>query len=102
MKWLQLSMQDKPWRYIMGATKSTVNLSITTYIILKGINKSGINIASNKPSKDIVDKVPHHLVGILSIEEEFDVARYNEMALAAVKEITDAVSGTLPGGPLML
>ncbi len=46
-----------------------------------------VNIASNKPSKDIVDKMPHYLVDILSVEEEFDVARYNEMALAAIKEI---------------
>ncbi len=46
-----------------------------------------INIASNKPSKDIVNAIPHHLVNILSVEEEFDVARYNELALAAISEI---------------
>lgn len=46
-----------------------------------------IQIASNKPSKDIIDQVPHHLVGILSVKEEFDVALYNQLALTAINEI---------------
>ena len=48
-----------------------------------------INIASNKPPKDMTEAVPHHLIDILSVEKEFDVARYNQMALAAIKEIHD-------------
>ncbi len=48
-----------------------------------------INIASNKPPKDMIEAVPHHLIDILSVEEEFDVARYNQTALAAIKEIHD-------------
>jgi len=46
-----------------------------------------IDIASNKPSKDVLGEIPHHLVNILSVEEEFDVARYNDLALKAIKEI---------------
>lgn len=46
-----------------------------------------INIASDKPSRDILNKVPHHLVNVLSVEEEFDVARYNQLALAAIRDI---------------
>lgn len=46
-----------------------------------------IHIASNKPSQDDLEKVPHHLVSILSIEEEFDVAQFNQLSLAAIKEI---------------
>ena len=33
-----------------------------------------INIASNKPSDDMQKKIPHHLINVLSIEEEFDGA----------------------------
>jgi tRNA dimethylallyltransferase len=48
-----------------------------------------INIASNKPSEDVTNNLPHHLINIISVEEEFDVARYNQLALAAIKEIHD-------------
>lgn len=46
-----------------------------------------INIASNKPPQDVLDAIPHHLVNILSVEEEFDAARFRRLALAAVEEI---------------
>ncbi len=46
-----------------------------------------INIASDKPSVEILSSVPHHLVNIISVEEEFNVARFNELALEAIKDI---------------
>jgi len=48
-----------------------------------------ITIASDKPPQDILDKAPHHLVNVLSIEEEFDVARYNQLVLTAIEDIHD-------------
>lgn len=46
-----------------------------------------IAIASNKPSPETLRSVPHHLVDILTIEEEFDVARFNTLALEAIRDI---------------
>jgi len=44
-------------------------------------------IASNKPSPDMLAKVPHHLVGIVSVTESFDVASYNRLANEAIVAI---------------
>ncbi len=46
-----------------------------------------INIASNKPSQKILQGIPHHLINIISAEEEFDVAQFNRLAQGAIKEI---------------
>jgi len=46
-----------------------------------------INIASNKPSQKDLEKVPHHLVNVISIKRNFDVMQYNKMALKAIKDI---------------
>ena len=46
-----------------------------------------IEIASDKPSPDMLRAVSHHLIGVVSIAEEFSVARYRELALAAIRDI---------------
>lgn len=46
-----------------------------------------IDIASNKPSQDVLNKIPHHLVNILSVEEEYDVAQFNQCALDIINDI---------------
>lgn len=46
-----------------------------------------IHIANNKPAEDVTDAVAHHLVGILSVEEEFDVAQFNQRTLEIIEEI---------------
>ncbi len=46
-----------------------------------------ISIASGKPPEEILRKVPHHLVGVVSIQQEFDVMTFQQMALAAIKKI---------------
>ena len=43
-----------------------------------------IYIASSKPSPDELEAVPHHLVNVVSVEERFDVAAFNQMARSAV------------------
>lgn len=48
-----------------------------------------ISIASNKPTKKEMDEVKHHLVDIVSVEEEFDVARFNDLAIDVVNDIHD-------------
>ena len=46
-----------------------------------------IAIANDKPRPRACDLVPHHLVDILSVTEEFNVARYRELALIAIQDI---------------
>lgn len=46
-----------------------------------------IDVASNKPSQDVLSSIPHHLVNILSIEKEYDVAQFNQRALGTINDI---------------
>jgi len=44
-------------------------------------------VANNKPLQGILDSVVHHLVGILSVEQEYDVAQFNQHALKIIEEV---------------
>lgn len=46
-----------------------------------------IAIASDKPTPQTRSLVPHHLVDIISVKEEFNVARYRQLALEAIEDI---------------
>lgn len=46
-----------------------------------------VPVASSQPSAAMLDKVPHHLVGIISVEKSFDVAEYNRLATKTIHEI---------------
>jgi len=46
-----------------------------------------IHVANNKPNQHILDSVPHHLVGILPVEQEYDVAQFNQRTLEIIEEI---------------
>ena len=46
-----------------------------------------ITIASDKPSAQVRALVPHHLVDIISVTEDFNVARYRQLAVAAIEDI---------------
>jgi len=46
-----------------------------------------IHIASDKPSEELRKSVPHHLIDVVSVEEEFNVARYRALALEAIEDI---------------
>ena len=46
-----------------------------------------IVIANDKPSSKIRALVPHHLVDILSVTEDFNVARYRELAVSAIRDV---------------
>jgi tRNA dimethylallyltransferase len=46
-----------------------------------------ISIATNKPTKDVLNSIPHHLVGIVSVKDKFDVATFNQLALKAIDHI---------------
>lgn len=47
----------------------------------------GIHIASNKPAQNVLDTVAHHLVSILPVDQEYDVAQFNQRVLGVIDEI---------------
>ncbi len=46
-----------------------------------------INIVSNKPSPEDLKRVPHHLINVTSIEEEFDVVQFRQLAVSVIEDI---------------
>ena len=46
-----------------------------------------ISIASDKPSLQARSRILHHLVDIISVTEDFNVARYRQLAMAAINDI---------------
>ncbi|MCA9402928.1 MAG: tRNA (adenosine(37)-N6)-dimethylallyltransferase MiaA [Candidatus Omnitrophica bacterium] len=52
-----------------------------------------INVASNKPDDTILRRIPHHLVGIMSVTQRFDVYQFNRLAVDAI-DATLAAGGT--------
>ena len=59
-----------------------------------------MNIGTAKPPKEIRDQIPYHLIDVVEPGESFSVARFLELAQAAIREIEDknkpivAVGGT--------
>jgi len=54
----------------------------------------GFDILSAKPAKGTVQKVPHHLIGIVPVEEEMSAVRYREFADPVIADIN--ARGKLP------
>ena len=46
-------------------------------------------IASNKPSDEMLKAVPHHMIDIVSVEDEYNVGIFNEQATAIIEDIID-------------
>ena len=46
-----------------------------------------VNIANDKPSAHALKQVRHHLVDILSVSEDFNVARWQKLTLEAIRDI---------------
>jgi tRNA dimethylallyltransferase len=53
-----------------------------------------VPIATNQPPQEMMDLVPHHLIGIIPVDQDFDVAQYYELATAAISSIHER--GNLP------
>jgi tRNA dimethylallyltransferase len=82
--------------FIVGPTavgKSDVALALARHIQGEIISCDAmqvykeISIATSKPSPAMLKKIPHHLVNIQSVTEEFDVARFNALATGAIASI---------------
>lgn len=48
----------------------------------------GLDIVSSKPSRNMQGQVRHHLLDVVSPEEEFSAADYRRLAIKKIKEIT--------------
>ncbi len=48
----------------------------------------GMDIITSKPSISLRKIIRHHLLGVVSLDEEYNVSRYHRDALGKVKEIT--------------
>ncbi len=48
-----------------------------------------LNIGTAKPSKEDMEKVPHHLYDFLDLEEEFNAAKFIELADKTIDEILE-------------
>lgn len=53
-----------------------------------------IAIANDKPSEEDLKKVPHHMIGCVSVVDDYDVARYRKEAITAIEAIHE--SGQTP------
>ena len=88
---------------IVGQTasgKSSLALEIATKVmgeIVAADSKTiykGLDIGTAKPTPSEQELVKHHLLDIIDTEETFNVARFQELALKAIKEIE--AKGRLP------
>lgn len=47
----------------------------------------GLDVLSAKPTPEELSRAPHHLFSVVPLQEEFDVAQYEEVAKACIEEI---------------
>ena len=50
----------------------------------------GLNLLTAKPDAELLRRVPHHLVGVIPLSAEMNVARYRELAVEAIAAINKA------------
>ena len=89
-------MKDIPLIFIVGPTavgKSEIGLRTAEH--LKGeivccdamqVYRE-ISIASDKPPQKILKELPHHVVDVVSVSEDFNVARFRQLAMMAIEDI---------------
>jgi len=49
----------------------------------------GMDIGTDKVSREIRKEIPHHLVDIVSIEDEFSIAEFKKLSMEKIKEISN-------------
>lgn len=86
----------KPLIFIVGPTgvgKSDAGFLLAQFIDGEIVNADamsvyqGVDIASDKPSKEVLQQIPHHLFDVVALTENFNVAQYRVLAIAAIEAI---------------
>ena len=81
---------------VLGPTavgKSEVALELAAHMNGEIINADSqqvyrqMDIGTAKPSTKLRQKIPHHVIDVLDPDEEFNVARYRELATASIHDI---------------
>ena len=89
-------LNDRPLIFIVGPTavgKSDIGLSASQRLCAEIICCDAmqvyreIAIANDKPSPKALALVRHHLADIISVTEEFNVARYSKLAVSAIQDV---------------
>ena len=92
-------MTDKtkpPLIVIAGPTasgKSEVGVELAQILKTEIISADSVqvyryfDIGSAKPSSELQDKIPHHLIDVVNPEEEFTVVKFREAALAVAEKL---------------
>ena len=62
----------------------------------------GMDIGTAKPARELLEKVPHHLIDIIEPHERYSAARFRDDALVAMREITEREKIPLLVGGTML
>ncbi len=89
-------MDQKKIIFIVGPT--AIGKSEVAFLLAQRINGEiiscdamqvyrEISIANNKIPAAYSKKIPHHLMDIVSIEDDFNVARFNELAIGCIDKI---------------
>jgi tRNA dimethylallyltransferase len=47
----------------------------------------GMDIGTDKVSSSVRDKIPHHLIDIISVEEEFSIAHFKRLCLKTIEDV---------------
>ena len=85
-----------PIIFLVGPTavgKSAVAFELARYMNAEIVSCDAMQIyresviATDRPSQEMLKSVPHHLVGMVSVEDEFNVALYRERALQVIEDI---------------
>ena len=100
-------MTDSPVIFLMGPTasgKTDLALKIYEEIPCELISVDsvmvyrGLNIGSAKPSNEILQKYPHHLIDILDPSESYSAANFRADVLRLIKDIHARKKNTIIGG----
>src|SRR3989338_9405788 len=47
----------------------------------------GMDIGTSKQAKDLITRIPHHMIDIIEPSDEFSVAQFRRMAVKAIEDI---------------
>ena len=82
--------------FIVGPTaagKSEIAAEIAQQLNAEIVNADafqiyrGLDLLTAKPEKSLLAKVPHHLLGTVSLSEEMNVEKFRSSALEALRDI---------------